>query len=86
MDVSLLQRMLAEDVTGGRIPLIVIADAGTPVTSHVDNITRLQELCKAHDVWLHLRGHTLAALALPQHQHNGHVRSAFIFLFIFSNV
>lgn len=74
MDISALQKMLAEDLTAGRTPLIVIADAGTPITGHVDNISRLHELCKAHDMWLHLRGHGLAALALPSHQHNGHVR------------
>lgn len=73
MDVSQLQRMLAEDISAGRVPLIVIGDAGTPITGHVDNISRLQELCKTRDIWLHLRGHNLAALALPMHQNNGHV-------------
>lgn len=82
MDVSLLQRMLSEDIAGGRVPLIVIADAGTPITGHCDNIVRIQELCKLHDVWLHLRGHSLAALALPQHQHNGHVSLNNIYLVI----
>ncbi|KAK9885439.1 hypothetical protein WA026_010934 [Henosepilachna vigintioctopunctata] len=65
MDVAALQKMLQEDVAVGRTPLIVIADAGTFITGHVDNISRIQELCKAHDVWLHLRGHSLATLFLP---------------------
>ncbi|KAB0793793.1 hypothetical protein PPYR_13413 [Photinus pyralis] len=65
MDVGALQKMLAEDVNAGRTPLIVIADAGTPIAGHVDNLLRLQDLCKLHDVWLHLRGHSLAALTLP---------------------
>lgn len=73
MDVAQLQKMLAEDVAVGRTPIVVIADVGTPITGHVDNISRIKELCKVHDVWLHLRGHTLAALALPNHQPNGHV-------------
>lgn len=73
MDIAALQRMLAEDVASNRTPLIVIADCGTPITGHIDNIIRMQELCKAHDIWLHLRGHNLAALALPSHQHNGQV-------------
>lgn len=72
MDVAALQKMLAEDVNMGRTPLIVIADAGTPIAGHVDNLLRLQELCKLHNVWLHLRGHSLAALALPLSQRNGH--------------
>lgn len=74
MDVASLQKMITEDLAVGRIPLIVIADAGTPITGHVDNIPRLYELCKTHDMWLHLRGHSLAALTLPNYQHNGHVR------------
>lgn len=31
----------------------------------VDNVTRIQEVCHSHDVWLHVEGHNLAALALP---------------------
>ncbi|XP_057667756.1 putative pyridoxal-dependent decarboxylase domain-containing protein 2 [Diorhabda carinulata] len=72
MDVSALQKMLADDVTSGRTPLLVIADAGTPVTGHIDNISRIRELCKVHGTWLHVRGHSVAALALPNYnQKNG---------------
>jgi hypothetical protein len=38
--------------------------SGTTIAGHVDNVLRLQELCKQHDIWLHLRGHSLAALAM----------------------
>ncbi|XP_044731639.1 putative pyridoxal-dependent decarboxylase domain-containing protein 2 [Chrysoperla carnea] len=64
MDISALQRMIGEDVVAGRTPLLVVADAGTFITGHVDNIPRLVELCKTHDIWLHLHGHALAALML----------------------
>lgn len=64
IDVSALERLMNEDVAAGKVPLIVLADAGTTVAGHVDNIARLQELCRQHDAWLHLRGHCLAALAL----------------------
>lgn len=74
MDVTALQRLISEDISAGRMPLIVIADVGTPITGHVDNIFRIQSLCKTHDIWLHLRGHSLAALALQAHPVNGHVR------------
>lgn len=84
MDVASLQKMITEDLSVGRVPLIVIADAGTPITGHVDNIPRLYELCKMHDMWLHLRGHSLAALALPDYQHNGHVRKVIQALCIFT--
>lgn len=39
---------------------------GTPISGHVDNIPRLQEICKSNGLWLHLRGHSLAALTIPQ--------------------
>ncbi|ENN77914.1 hypothetical protein YQE_05591, partial [Dendroctonus ponderosae] len=72
MDVAALQKMLTDDGVTGKVPLLVIADAGTPVTGHVDNIARIKELCKAHNCWLHVRGHTLSALTLPNHTRNNH--------------
>ncbi|XP_017782097.1 PREDICTED: pyridoxal-dependent decarboxylase domain-containing protein 1 [Nicrophorus vespilloides] len=70
MDVAALQKMIAEDISAGRSPLLVVADAGTPITGHLDNMSRLQELCKENNIWLHLRGHSLAALALPLQPHS----------------
>lgn len=84
MDVSYLQKMLVEDITAGRTPLIVIGDAGTPITGHVDNLVRLQEVCKKYEVWLHVRGHSLAAFVLHLNQLNGHVRTATIILQLLS--
>ncbi|KDR24299.1 putative pyridoxal-dependent decarboxylase domain-containing protein 2 [Zootermopsis nevadensis] len=64
IDVAALERLIEEDKASNRIPLIVLADAGTTIAGHVDNVQRLQELCKQHDIWFHLRGHSLAALAM----------------------
>lgn len=64
MDVSAIQRLIAEDIAANRVPLMVLADAGTTIAGHSDNISRLHDLCRLHDCWLHLRGHTLAALAI----------------------
>lgn len=80
MDVAALQKMLTDDSVMGKVPLIVIADAGTLVTGHVDNIMRIKELCKTHNCWLHVRGHNLAALTLPNHTRNNNVRSTSLFL------
>lgn len=73
MDVAALQKMLTDDSVMGKVPLIVIADAGTLVTGHVDNIMRIKELCKTHNCWLHVRGHNLAALTLPNHTRNNNI-------------
>lgn len=38
--------------------------SGTTIGGHVDNLQRLLEVCKQHDIWLHVRGHSLAAVAM----------------------
>ncbi|XP_017887955.1 putative pyridoxal-dependent decarboxylase domain-containing protein 2 [Ceratina calcarata] len=65
MDVSALERRLAEDTQSNNVtPLLVLAEAGSVLTGHCDNIARLRAICDKYNVWLHLRGHSLAALAL----------------------
>ncbi|XP_053971794.1 pyridoxal-dependent decarboxylase domain-containing protein 1 [Hylaeus anthracinus] len=65
MDVSALERRLAEDTQSNSVtPLLVLAEAGSVLTGHCDNIARLRAICDKYNVWLHLRGHCLAALAL----------------------
>lgn len=72
MDVATLQRLIAADVANKRVPLFVIANVGASVCGFVDNIPQLYEVCRAGNVWLHCRGHSLAALATAQG--NGDVR------------
>lgn len=65
MDVAALERRLAEDTQSNNVtPLLVLAEAGSVLTGHCDNILRLRAICDKYNVWLHLRGHSLAALAL----------------------
>ncbi|RXG53148.1 Pyridoxal-dependent decarboxylase domain-containing protein 1 [Armadillidium vulgare] len=65
MDTASLDRMMAEDVTAHRKPLLVIANAGGGVVGGVDNLSRIQELCCKYEAWIHVEGHALAALTLP---------------------
>ncbi|XP_044004224.1 pyridoxal-dependent decarboxylase domain-containing protein 1 isoform X2 [Aphidius gifuensis] len=65
MDVSALERKLSEDTKlNNSIPLLVIAEVGSVITGHCDNVLRLHEICDKYNVWLHIRGHSLAALSL----------------------
>lgn len=66
MDISALQKMIASDVAMNRTPLFVIGDVGASICGHVDNVQRLREVCRANSIWLHCRGHSLAALAITQ--------------------
>uniref|UniRef100_A0A6B0VGA9 Pyridoxal-dependent decarboxylase domain-containing protein 1 n=1 Tax=Ixodes ricinus TaxID=34613 RepID=A0A6B0VGA9_IXORI len=63
-DLEALEHCLAEDVSQGKIPTLVVASAGSPAVGQVDPLQGLQELCKRHETWLHVEGHALAALCL----------------------
>ncbi|XP_016954485.1 pyridoxal-dependent decarboxylase domain-containing protein 1 [Drosophila biarmipes] len=71
MDVALLQKQIQLDVGNNRTPLLVVADIGASLCGYVDNLLRLRDVCKAHNMWLHASGHGLAALVCAQSQ--GHV-------------
>ncbi|KAF0293756.1 Pyridoxal-dependent decarboxylase domain-containing protein 1 [Amphibalanus amphitrite] len=64
MDVAQLQRMLDEDEAAQKVPLLVLAHAGTPELGHLDNLRRLVELCQERGVWCHVTGPSLATLVL----------------------
>lgn len=71
MDISMLQKLIASDIAMNRTPLFVIADAGSSICGQVDNVQRLQEVCRSNSIWLHCRGHSLAALAITQGTFSG---------------
>lgn len=64
MDISALQKQIGSDVASNRTPLFLIADTGSSLCGQVDNILRLQDVCRANAIWLHCRGHSLAAIAV----------------------
>ncbi|XP_041812594.1 pyridoxal-dependent decarboxylase domain-containing protein 1 isoform X2 [Chelmon rostratus] len=66
MDVALLDKLIKEDVEAGKLPLLLIANAGTPGAGHTDKLGRLKDLCDQYSMWLHVEGVNLATLALGQ--------------------
>jgi len=64
MDVAAFERLLTDDVSCGKTPLILISYAGTPSAGHTDNLSRLREICTQSGVWLHVEGDSLATLGL----------------------
>ncbi|XP_057202423.1 pyridoxal-dependent decarboxylase domain-containing protein 1 isoform X4 [Triplophysa rosa] len=66
MDVALLDKLIKDDRESGKIPLLLIANAGTPGAGHTDKLSRLKELCVQYKMWLHVEGVNLATLALGQ--------------------
>ncbi|XP_036445759.1 pyridoxal-dependent decarboxylase domain-containing protein 1 isoform X1 [Colossoma macropomum] len=64
MDIALLDKLIRDDVETGKLPLLLIANAGTPGAGHTDKLSRLKELCVQYNVWLHVEGVNLATLVL----------------------
>jgi aromatic-L-amino-acid decarboxylase len=56
MDPHALDSMIAYDLQAGRVPVAVIASAGTVNTGVIDPLARVAEVCTRHDVWLHVDG------------------------------
>nr|XP_033770199.1 pyridoxal-dependent decarboxylase domain-containing protein 1 [Geotrypetes seraphini] len=64
MDVALLERLIKDDTESGKLPLLLVANAGTPGAGHTDKLGRLKELCEQYNMWLHVEGVNLATLTL----------------------
>ncbi|XP_071491690.1 putative pyridoxal-dependent decarboxylase domain-containing protein 2 [Diadema antillarum] len=64
MDIATLERLIKDDASSSKTPLMVVANAGTPMAGHTDNLNRLRTICDEHSLWLHVEGHNLATLAL----------------------
>lgn len=66
MDLSLLLKQVQVDLNANRTPLMVVADVGASLSGYVDNLQRMSDICRTHNIWLHATGHALAALACAQ--------------------
>ncbi|KAK7801393.1 hypothetical protein U0070_001180, partial [Myodes glareolus] len=64
MDIAFLEKLIKDDIERGRLPLLLVASAGSAGVGHTDKIGRLKELCEQYDIWLHVEGVNLATLAL----------------------
>ncbi|KAK6168927.1 hypothetical protein SNE40_020081 [Patella caerulea] len=64
MDVSMLEKLIQDDISAAKKPTLVIGYAGTPQVGQVDNLQRLQEICKTNSIWLHVEGNNLATLMM----------------------
>ncbi|HEY2285440.1 MAG TPA: pyridoxal-dependent decarboxylase, partial [Streptosporangiaceae bacterium] len=56
MDPGHLRRLLAADQAAGKLPIAVVASAGTVNTGAVDPLGDIAGVCAEHGVWLHVDG------------------------------
>jgi aromatic-L-amino-acid/L-tryptophan decarboxylase len=62
-----LDRAIVRDLQAGRVPMAIVASAGTVNTGAVDPLPAVSEIAKRHGLWLHVDGAygALAAMVTP---------------------
>ena len=67
MDAAALESEIAKDRAAGRVPVAVVATAGTTTVTSVDPLPALAELCSCERIWLHVdAAYAGSAAALPE--------------------
>ncbi|MCG8607511.1 pyridoxal-dependent decarboxylase [bacterium] len=69
MNVDELERVIVEDKANGYRPFCVVGTAGTVNTGAFDDLVNVSEICREHDLWLHVDG-AFGAMAklLPEYR------------------
>ena len=70
LDPQKLKDAIHEDIAAGRKPFCVIATAGTTNSGAVDDLAAISEICRRHDLWLHVDGAYGAAAIFSEHHRN----------------
>lgn len=67
MDVSALEAQIVRDKRSGFVPFLVVGSAGTVTVGAVDPLPQIAEICRAHDLWMHVDGaYGAPAAVLPE--------------------
>lgn len=68
MRVDELRQMTRDDIATGKLPIAVVASAGTTATGSIDPLEAIADICAEFGLWLHVDGAygALASLAIPE--------------------
>ena len=66
-DVGKLHDAVTDDMVQGKRPLCVIASAGTTNTGTIDPLEAIADICKEHNLWLHVDAAFGGAAILSEH-------------------
>jgi glutamate/tyrosine decarboxylase-like PLP-dependent enzyme len=73
LDPAKLEAHIAEDRAQGHAPFCVIATAGTTNSGTVDDLVAMADICRRHELWLHVDG-AYGAAAIFSDRHRDLVR------------
>lgn len=68
MNTSELARIMDEDLAAGKVPIAVVATAGTVSTGSIDPLADIAEIAHSRGAWFHVDGAygALASIAVPE--------------------
>jgi len=70
MDPRILERTIVSDLRDGKRPFCVVATAGTTNSGAVDDMVAIGEICRKHNLWLHVDGaYGGVAIFSDKHRH-----------------
>jgi aromatic-L-amino-acid decarboxylase len=70
MRVDSLERAIAADRTAGSLPIAVMPTVGTTVTTSIDPVPAIADVCERERLWLHVdAAYAGVAAMLPSHAH-----------------
>jgi aromatic-L-amino-acid decarboxylase len=73
LDPQELEQAVVADRAAGKRPFCVVATAGTTSSGTVDDLVAISEVCRRHDLWLHVDG-AYGAAAIFSDRHRDLVR------------
>ncbi|HET8891085.1 MAG TPA: pyridoxal-dependent decarboxylase [Candidatus Angelobacter sp.] len=73
VDTAQLEARITDDKAAGFAPFCVVATAGTTNSGAIDDLLKVAEICKRHELWLHVDG-AYGAAAIFSDQHRDLVR------------
>ncbi len=69
MKTVILSRTIKEDLKLGKMPFLVIGNAGDVSTGAIDDLSEIAAICKANNLWFHIDGaYGMPAAVIPQYK------------------
>ena len=54
MDMEILEKTIEQDKANGDMPFLVVGTAGSTALGSIDDLPRIAEICREHNLWFHV--------------------------------